>query len=94
MNNLTPVVTDVAKAQLTEAQQQWLDNPVTQMMVNAIKNRRDKYDNDLINRCRVTTDHTLDIQERACIRTCDAILQIIGDPELFIRYSTMKVQVQ
>lgn len=91
MNNPIPVVTDIAKVQLTEAQQQWLDNPMTQLAVNAIKQRRGEYQRRLVDRCLKLTDVNSDIQDRACIGTCDALLRIIGDIELFIKYSTMKV---
>lgn len=90
MNPTPLLVTDVAKAQITASQSEWLDNPMTQMSIKAITNRRDEYKRRLTDRCLKLTDVNSDIQDRACISTCDAVLKILTDPELFVRYSTVK----
>lgn len=89
--NSTPLqVTDVAKAQITASQSEWKDNPVTQMAIASITNRKAEYKKRLVDRCMTLTDMNSDIQDRACISTCDAILKILTDPELFVKYSTVK----
>jgi hypothetical protein len=90
MNPAPLKVTDVAKAQINASQSEWLDNPTTQMALQAITNRKNEYERSLIKRCLTLTDATSDIQDRACISTCAALLKILNDPDLFVRYSTLK----
>jgi hypothetical protein len=82
--------TDTAKIQIKILQQEWLENTITQMFLKALSNRQGEYKRRLLDRCLKLTDVNADIQDRACISTCDAIHKIITDPDLFVRYSTLK----
>jgi hypothetical protein len=90
MNPAPLQVTDVAKAQIIASQSTWVDDPITQMAIKAINSRKAEYERNLIKRCLTLTDVNADIQDRACISTCSALLKILTDPDLFVRYSTLK----
>lgn len=90
MNPAPLQVTDIAKAQIIASQSTWNDDPVTHMAIKAITNRKAEYKRRLMDRCLTLTDVNADIQDRACISTCDAVLKILTDPDLFVRYSTLK----
>lgn len=85
-----PQILEVVRVQIIASQSEWLDNPVTKMFLNALNARQVEYQKNLIGRCLVITDANADIQDRACISTCKAIHKILTDPELFVKYSTMK----
>lgn len=85
-----PQILEVARKQIEASQAEWIDHPTTQMFMNALSAREFEYQRRLIDRCLTLTDANADIQDRACISTCKAIKKIMTDPDLFVKYSTLK----
>lgn len=68
----------------------WINHVGTSAMITILRKRKDNYVKGLTEHILSKSDKEYEDKQRAAISTCESILRIVTEPELFVEHLTKK----